>query len=125
MDDIDIVEPVEAGEVQPPAPVRLVAHGEPAAAVIDGLLTALRRGEITNKVMRELVVRLAPPARPMVRLRLPPIVDGASYTRTCRRIMSASTSGKITPGDAAVLMRNKATWQAVQAEHWQRFRLAP
>ena len=125
MNDNGIVEPGEAAVVvAPPAPARLVVAGEPATTVIEGLLAALHRGEITSKVMRELVVRLAPPARPMVRLPLPAIVDATSYAKACRRIMAASTSGKITPGDAATLLRNaKATWSAAVAAARQRHRL--
>ena len=126
MDDVtDVVEPIEAAEAEQPD-VRLVPAGQPAGAVIEALLTALSQGKVSPKLGREMLVRLVPPARPMVRLRLPPIVDSASYARACRRIMSASTSGKIAPGDAAVLLRNaKATFAAACAAARTRCRIAP
>ena len=41
-------------------------------------------------------------------------------------VMRAAAAGKIAPSDAILMQRGiKATWQAVKAEHRQRFRLAP
>jgi hypothetical protein len=98
-------------QVRPPA-TRLVAASEPAA-LVEQLLGALRRGEVSQRVGREVLVRLLPPSRRSVQLKLPRIVDAESYAAACRRIMSATTSGKITPNDGAVLLRNaRATYQA-------------
>ena len=98
-----------------PVPSRLVAPGEPAA-VVEALLGALHRGEITSKFAREALVRLVPAAKATVHLRLPQIVDAKSYARACRHIMKASSTGRVNPSDAATLLRNaKATFQAVAA----------
>jgi hypothetical protein len=107
--------------VEPPAPTRLIASSEPAA-LVEQLLGALRRGEISQRVGREVLVRLLPPNRRSIQLKLPRIVDAQSYAKACRRIMSATTSGKITPSDGAVLLRNaKAVFDATRAD--QRVRL--
>lgn len=37
VDDIDTVEPVEAADVGPPAPARLVPAGEPAGAAVEAV----------------------------------------------------------------------------------------
>jgi len=98
-------ETLDLGEVlEPPAPARLVATGEPAA-LVEALLAALHRGEITSKVMRELVVRLIPPAKPTVKIRLPRIVDSRTYALACQRITAAAAAGRIAPGDASIMMR--------------------
>jgi hypothetical protein len=116
----------DAAEARPPAPARLVAPGEPAGAAVAAVLQAVGEGKITPKLAREVPVRLIPPAKPTVRLRLPAIVDGASYAAACRRIMRASATGKIAPGDAVLLMRGaKAAWDTARAEQRQRQRLLP
>ena len=125
-DTAGVVEQVEVEaasmRVQPPTPARLVATGEPTSAVVEQLLSALRKGEITSKFAREVLVRALPPAKPTVRVPLPAIVDAASYAAACRRIMRASATGRVAPSDAAVLLRNaKATFDATRAD--QRARL--
>jgi len=108
--------------IEPSTPARLVATSEPAAAVVEALLGALRKGEITSKLAREVLVRVLPPSRRTVRLPLPAIVDAASFAAACRRIMRASAIGKIAPADASILLRNaKATFDATRAD--QRSRL--
>jgi hypothetical protein len=110
------------GAVVEPPDVRLLPANQPAGPVIEALLTALRQGTISPKLGREMLIRLVPPAKATVRLRLPPITDAASFARACRLIMRANATGKITPADAAVLLRNaKATFEATRAE--QRMRL--
>ena len=111
----------KATVIEPPVPARLTATGEPAA-LVEQLLAALRRGEISQRVGREVLVRLLPPSRRTVRLPLPAIVDAASFAAACRRIMRASATGKIAPADASILLRNaKATFDATRAD--QRSRL--
>ena len=112
MDGDSIVEPNKPAVMKPPAPPRLVADGEPAA-VVEALLGALHRGDITSKFAREALVRLVPAAKPTVRLRLPQIVDAASYAQHAGTSW-ASTSGRVSPSDAATLLRNaSATFKAV------------
>jgi hypothetical protein len=114
-------EPADA-EVQPPVAARLDVPGEPAGVVVEALLGALHRGEITSKFAREALVRLVPAAKPTVRLRLPRIVDAASYAAVTQRIMKASSTGKIAPGDAATLLKNaRSVYQAVSAANRARF----
>jgi hypothetical protein len=82
------------------------AAAAPAAiATIEGLQAAVQRGEITAKFAREALVRLIPPAKPTVRLALPPIVDAASYAEACRAVMAALAEGRIAPADAPPLLR--------------------
>jgi hypothetical protein len=121
MSDVDVLEPSEAVVVERPD-VRLVPAGQPAGPVIEALLTALRQGAISPKLGREMLIRLVPPAKPTVRLRLPAITDAASFAKASRLIMRASATGKVAPADAAVLLRNaKTTFEATRAE--QRARL--
>jgi hypothetical protein len=115
-DTATIVEPSEGVVVERPD-VRLVPAGQPAGPVIEALLTALRQGTISPKLGREMLIRLVPPAKPTVRLRLPAITDAASYAKVCRLVMRASATGKIAPADAVVMMRAaKATFDATRAD---------
>jgi hypothetical protein len=90
------------------------------------VLAAVHEGKITSKLAREVLVRLIPPAKPTVKLRLPTIRDARSFKVANQAVMRAAAAGKIAPSDAILMQRGlKAVWQAVQAEHRQRFRLAP
>lgn len=86
-------------------PPRLVPAGQPAGLVIETLVAAIGRGEISPKLGREMLVRLVPPAKATVRLPLPRIVDAASHAEACRRITAAAAAGKIAPADAAALLK--------------------
>jgi hypothetical protein len=122
MDAINTMEPVEAADVRPTVPVRVTATGEPAGAAVE----AVRDGQITSKLAREVLVRLIPPAKPTVKLPLPTIRDARSFKVANQAVMRAAAAGKIAPSDAILMQRGlKATWQAVQAEMRNRFRLAP
>jgi hypothetical protein len=86
-----------------------------AIATIENLQAAVQRGEITAKFAREALVRLIPPAKPTVRLALPPITDAGSYAAACRVVMAAAAEGRIAPTDATQLLRAaKATFEAVR-----------
>jgi hypothetical protein len=126
MDAINTMEPVEGAGVQTSVPVRVTATGEPAGAAVEAVLAAVRDGQITSKLAREVLVRLIPPAKPTVKLRLPTIRDARSFKVANQTVMRAAAAGKIAPSDAILMQRGlKATWQAVQAEMRNRFRLAP
>jgi hypothetical protein len=125
-DGNDIVEPVDDAGAQPTVPVRVTATGEPAGAAVEAVLAAVRGGQITSKLAREVLVRLIPPAKPTVKLRLPTIRDARSFRLANQVVMRAAAAGKIAPSDAILMQRGlKATWQAVQAEMRNRFRLVP
>jgi hypothetical protein len=103
------------GPAQMLAPMQLVHAGEPSA-LIQSLLAAVHRGEITSKVMREIVVRLIPPAKPVVKIRMPKITNGSSYAEACQRIAAAAAAGRITPRDASIMMRvAKAAHESLRA----------
>jgi len=103
-------------QVQPPTPARLVATGEPTSAVVEQLLSALRKGEITSKFAREVLVRALPPSRRTVRVALPKITDAESYAAATQRILRAAATGKLAPADAVVMMRAaKGAYEAVRA----------
>ena len=122
MSDVITVEPGEDVQAQPSVASRLIPAGQPAGQVIETLVAAIGRGTISPKLGREMLVRLVPPAKAAVRLALPKITDAASYAAATQRIMRASSTGKISPADAAVLLRNaKATFQAVSAANRARF----
>ena len=118
-----VVEPAEATLIEPPD-VRLVPAGQPAGPVIEALLTALRQGTISPKLGREMLVRLVPPAKPTVKLKLPRIVDSASYALACQRITAAAAAGRVAPGDAAILLRMaKGTHESLREVAKARLRL--
>lgn len=75
----DIATAGETMTMKPSVPTRLTAAGEPAGAAVEAVLAAVREGRIIPKLAREVLVRLVPPAKQMLRLRSPPIVDSASY----------------------------------------------
>jgi hypothetical protein len=84
--------------------------------VIEALVAAIGRGAISPKLGREMLVRLVPPAKATVKLRLPPIVNAVSYAAAARKIMAATAAGRISPGDAATLLRNaRLVHEAVRA----------
>jgi hypothetical protein len=107
MSDITtVMESAETADVQPPTPSRLVAASEPAGTVVESLLAALRRGEITSKFAREVLVRALPPSKRTVQIKgLPKVVDARSYARAAQRVAAAAASGEIAPEDAATMMR--------------------
>ena len=122
MNEAEIIEPAEDGLAHPPAPARLVPAGQPAGKVIETLVAAIGRGKISPKLGREMLVRLVPPAKATVRLRLPPIVDAESYAAATRKIMAATAAGRIAPADAAALLRNaKATYEATRVAARMRY----
>src|SRR5688572_5187414 len=103
MDDIDTIEPVEDASVQTSVPVRVTATGEPAGAAVEAVLAAVRDGQITSKLAREVLVRLIPPAKPVVKLRLPAIRDARSFKVANQAVMRAAAAGKIAPSDAILM----------------------
>jgi len=75
-------------------------------AIVEDLKAAVLRGELTSKLARELMVRLAPPARaPRARLELPPVVDAPSYAAAAQLVLQAAGAGQLAPGDALTLLR--------------------
>ena len=125
MDDIDTMEPIEAAEVRPPAAARLVAPGQSPGDVVQALLGAIQRREVNQKLGRELLIRLVPPSKATIRLRLPVVRDAASYATASQAVMSAAAAGKIAPSDAVLMQRGlKAAWDATRAAARERYRLA-
>jgi hypothetical protein len=76
------------------------------AAVVEALQSAVENGRLSPKFARELLVRLAPPAKaPLARIELPPITDAESFHRACAVVMTATADGRIAPADATQLLR--------------------
>jgi hypothetical protein len=75
-------------------------------AIVEDLKAAVLRGELTSKLARELLVRLAPPARvPRMPLELPEVVDAQSYAAATKVVLRAAAAGQLAPGDALTLLR--------------------
>ncbi len=113
--------------MKPPVPTRLAAAGgEPAGTTVEAVLAAVREGKITSKLAREVLVRLIPPAKPTVTLRLPVVRDARSYAAATQAVVRAAAAGKIAPSDAVLLQRGlKVAWEATRSAARQRFRLEP
>jgi hypothetical protein len=124
MNEIATMEPDETAVMTPPKPPRLVPVGQPAGPVIETLVAAIGRGTISPKLGREMLVRLVPPAKPMVKLALPAIVDAVTYTAATQKIMKAIAAGKIAPADGILMLRAaKSTYEAARLAARTRFSL--
>jgi hypothetical protein len=75
-------------------------------AIVEDLKAAVLRGELTSKLARELMVRLAPPARaPRPQLELPEISSAESFAEATKVVLRAAAAGQLAPGDALTLLR--------------------
>jgi hypothetical protein len=75
-------------------------------AIVEDLKAAVLRGELTSKLARELLVRLAPPARvPRMPLELPEVVDAQSYAAASQLVLQATAEGRLTANDGLALLR--------------------
>jgi hypothetical protein len=99
----------------PAANVLMPAEPAPAA-VVERIQSAVENGRLSPKFARELLVRLAPPARvPRMPLELPPIEDARSFLEVSQAIMAAAGAGQLAPADAVALLRAaKSTFEAVR-----------
>jgi hypothetical protein len=111
-----VPDPICEGEVLPPRHpggrklgsrdvLLATADGAPADAVatVRAVLTAVRQKKLSAKLARELLVRVAPPARPTVTVDLPAITDAASHAAAQAAILEAVSSGRVPPAEGKAL----------------------
>jgi len=81
------------------------ADGAPmgAVATVRAVLTAVRQKKLPAKLAKELLVRVAPPARAAVTVDLPAIVDAASHAAAQAAILEAVSSGRVPPVEGKAL----------------------
>ncbi len=120
-DATDIAAVEETTTMKPPVPTRLAAAGgEPAGTAVEAVLAAVREGKITSKLAREVLVRLIPPAKPPVTLRLPVVRDAKFYAAVTQAVLRADTAGKIAPSDAILLQRGIKVTRSIRRTAWSR-----
>jgi hypothetical protein len=75
-------------------------------AIVEALLGAMKRGEITSKFAVMALVRLAPARRPVVSVPgLPPIRDSSSFAEACAHVVAEVGAGRVAPADALQLLK--------------------
>jgi len=112
-----VPDPICEGEVLPPRrhpggrklgsrdALLATADGAPpdVVATVRAVLTAVRQRKLSGKLARELLVRVAPPARATVSVALPKIVDAASHAAAQAAILEAVSSGRVPPAEGKAL----------------------
>jgi len=111
-----VPDPICEGEVLPPRHpggrkvgsrdgLLATADGAPPDAVstVRAVLTAVRQKKLSAKLARELLIRVAPPARATVTVELPAITDAASHAAAQAAILEAVSRGRVPPAEGKAL----------------------